>query len=877
MSSDKLSRIIARTNKAPTIVNEQSKFVVTTYWWGRGNLNQNTARPCVFFYEDFIKKVVKFFINLINTTVKSSSKKGQIPLLIQKIFDSYKTGKKLFTYNQMVSKIAFNYINSVYEYCKIDIHSKNKDEEAIIFLEKLKTSGKTPNDYEYKNEEYVKNILEFIIKYIVTLNEDVIVQLFLTNDAVSDLKKKFTEIQQRSDQNQESEYARIKRQLRDYEKKKREYNNKITANLKKKIEVHPADSGFSDAKYNNTNVYDILNMEFRYLEAIQFEEMIDQWESACRKFHCNFLSVEYPEFAQPGGYQLAINAKPLFIQKALELCPDRGVLYIDGDMYIRKYTNIFDMPDVDFMARGWWIDPRSSHKMTESIMYDPYTFETSGGTMFFAQTNESKKLIEVWINESAKPYNAGKADDRILSLVFNTNKFLCNMKIIQLPIEYLWLTLGYDERLLEELYDYNDTKMRQTIFIEHPECLTSEESATGAGASGDRTPKFYSFLEELTPTSEMLHEYIFFPNKEMTSAFKDYFDFMNDTTYIDDGNEDLIKNQYVDPEDPFNNEQPLYIVKYDDRFGNKPHSSGEKDDTGKMLSVNEIVDINMKAANSMNIDSLSLENVGENMVEIKNADNSIDNAKMIRLIIKLLHQNKTVIYNPVSNDGYHAKYYNTLMSNIDIYKSLEFVFVPQIESFTFSKFFKPKIQTNQAMLFCPGNEILMKFLSMFLSLDELSDHFNYGPYEFMSRIRVGYLFAKKLKTPVSAGGGNTHKTAKSANSANSANSAKTAKTAKSIKSVNSMTNKFIDEYNNGLITMYPLEKSTMKKMSPLKSSMKKMSPLKSGLKKMSPLKKSGLKTNVEKSDLEKSGGKNKNRKTRHKYAKRKNKVTRRVK
>jgi hypothetical protein len=64
--------------------------------------------------------------------------------------------------------------------------------------------------------------------------------------------------------------------------------------------------------------------------------------------------------------------------------------------YGRKYPIIFDMRDVDFMARGWWIDPRSSWKMLESIMYDPYTFETSGGTMFFSQSRESKILIQKW-------------------------------------------------------------------------------------------------------------------------------------------------------------------------------------------------------------------------------------------------------------------------------------------------------------------------------------------------------------------------------------------------------------------------------------------------------------------------------------------------
>ena len=508
-------------------------------------------------------------------------------------------------------------------------------------------------------------------------------------------------------------------------------------------------------------------MEFRYLNPLYFEEMISEWENVCSKNKCNYLSVEYSEFALPGGYQMAINAKPLFIQKALELCAGRNVLYIDGDMFIRKYPTIFDMTDVDFMARGWWIDPRSSCNLYESIMYDPYTFETSGGTMFFSQSKESKMLIEKWIKESDKPYNEGKADDRILSLVFNTYKLLCNMKIIQLPIEYLWLSLDYDERLIEDgYYDYNVAKMNQSIFIEHPECLTSEETATGSGASNDRTPKFYNFIEEsLSPVSEQMHEYILFPDKEMSAAFKDYFDFMSNITYIDDGNDSLIKKGFVNPEDPFASESPIYVVKYEDKYGNTSHSSGEMDE-GKKLTVNEIVDINLKAAENMDISNLPIVDDPVNKVQIingglKKEDGKPDRAKTIRLIIKLLKEGKYVIHNPVPEQPEDEKvksdrenYNAVLMRKIEMYKNLDFVFSPEIKSYEFGDFFKPKMQINMPMLFCPGNEILIKFLSMFLSLDELSDYLNYGSYEFMSRIRVGYLFkSKPTKAEAIVGGG----------------------------------------------------------------------------------------------------------------------------
>ena len=757
---DKLKTIIQNTQKSPTIVNEKSNFVVVTYWWGRGNLNANTARPCISFFEtDFITKIIKFWLVIINTSTKNVNE-NEIAAKINKIFESYKKGKTYAAYEREIAKMAKKYMETVYTYCKIDLalSSEKKDELALAFLEKLKQSQNTPSDYEYKTSEYVISILKMIMKYAVLMIQTELIKLYIINKNVLILKGRY----QNTDKTNVAEIENIKQEIEKNKLDKKNTLNAISVKLKTKIPMHPEDSGFNDAKYNNTNIYDILNMEFRYLSPIKFEDMISRWESECEKHNCNYLSVEYPEFALPGGYQMAINAKPLFIKKSLELCIGRNILYIDGDMYIRKYPTIFDMTDVDFMARGWNIDPRSSDRLEESIMYDPYVFETSGGTMFFGQSKESKVLIDKWNQESDKPYNEGKADDRILSLVFNTQKFLCNMKIIQLPIEYLWLSLAYDEGYLLEnsYYDYNFAKIKQSIFIEHPECLTSEETASGSGASSDRLPKFHGFLdaEPQSAVSESMHEYIFFPNKEMTSAFRDYFDFMTDITYIDDGNEDLIRKGFVNPEDPFASESPLYITKYDDKYGNQKHSSGEVDEEGKQLTVNEAVNINIESANNIQITPGDvIKELQENMVEIsgdyKKENGKPDQTKILRLVLKLLKEGKSVLYNPTHMEGYDESYYTTLMSKIDIYKNLDFVFAPQIDSFVFNETFKPKIQINKPMLFCPGNDILIKFLPMFFTLDELSGYLNYGSYEFMSRIRVGYLYKKRNVGKMVVGGG----------------------------------------------------------------------------------------------------------------------------
>jgi hypothetical protein len=371
-------------------------------------------------------------------------------------------------------------------------------------------------------------------------------------------------------------------------------------------------------------------------------------------------------------------------------------------------------------------------------MYDPYTFETSGGIMYFSQSPQSKFLANKWIEVASMPSQAGKADDRVLSLVFNSQKMLLNMKIIQLPIEYLWLSLDYDERLSESLYNYNTKKMRETIYVEHPECLTTEETAAGAGASSDRTPKFYNFLGDyLVPVSEVVHEYLMFPTKEMSEAFKNYYNYMDGITYLDDGNEDLYKKGFVHPGSPDENENPLYIVAYDKKLGT---IKSAEDDS---LTYNQVSELNMKRASKMRIEGMPiLHEMGQGVIEIRpdQALYKISQVELISLIIKLLLDGRTIIYNPINEVGYDVRYYNKLRGNMTgLYGDIEFGFVPIIKNDNLADFFKPGINFTQPILFRPGNRIMILFLSMFLSLDGLSDALYNGSYEFMSRVRVAYL------------------------------------------------------------------------------------------------------------------------------------------
>lgn len=290
------------------------------------------------------------------------------------------------------------------------------------------------------------------------------------------------------------------------------------------------------------------------IQPIRFEKMIDKWIQYCKKANCNYLVQEYPEFAVPGGYQMAINAKPLFIKKALESVGERAVVYIDGDMSVNNYPSIFDMKNVDFMARGWNIDPRSNvHYLSKHrpICFDPFVFETSGGTMYFGNTENSRKLLDMWANTSSFKVFQGKADDRILSMIISSKKLYVKMNILQLPIEYLWLTDNYEPDNKKNQYLNKVHYDRNAVVFEHAACLTSEEKAVEQGAATNRQPKFYDKLLEdvLECQTEggIFFEYIIFESYKQSLPWVKYLRYVSTAKLYKDDEGEIIHPYYVVP------------------------------------------------------------------------------------------------------------------------------------------------------------------------------------------------------------------------------------------------------------------------------------------------------------------------------------------
>jgi hypothetical protein len=219
-----------------------------------------------------------------------------------------------------------------------------------------------------------------------------------------------------------------------------------------------------------------------------------------------------------------------------------------------------------------------------------------------------------------------------------------------------------------------------------------------------------------------MHEFILFP--EDKGEFKDYFKYMGGKQYIDDGNKVLVDKGFVHPGNPQDNEQPLYVFNNAQRFGEKPHPSD------KTKTNNQVFAENYEAISKMDIGTLVPN--GHNIVVVPPAGP----LETLHLILKILSKGHYALYNPESY--LTAK----LMANIGLYKHLELVFAP-IPQEEFNDFYKPEIQLDQCILFNPNSVILRKFLLRCLSLKDLSFYLSLGSYEFMSTVRVGYLFDRR--------------------------------------------------------------------------------------------------------------------------------------
>lgn len=219
---------------------------------------------------------------------------------------------------------------------------------------------------------------------------------------------------------------------------------------------------------NSKFTFDYLTGEKQTCNEYKYEEIADEWIRQMKD-----LSIEYyiEELHDHHDYQSSISYKPTFIKKCIQMF-NKPVLYLDLDMKIHSYPYIFENNFFDFMAFNWNVDIRCVDKI------DFYTFETSGGIMYFNSTKNSMQLLDIWIQYLQTKRYFNKADDRVLAIAFQIEKAIQWCKCYWLPLEYFVVPQFYSG-----LVPNNE------IIISHPSRITDE-----VRVDNKRIPSNYDFI-----------------------------------------------------------------------------------------------------------------------------------------------------------------------------------------------------------------------------------------------------------------------------------------------------------------------------------------------------------------------------------------------
>lgn len=239
---------------------------------------------------------------------------------------------------------------------------------------------------------------------------------------------------------------------------------------------------------NERNSGDYLPKDGKYDVIVTMREKKTYGQLTDRMIkHCDDLNMNYyVEIydAKDGEYQDLINYKPNFIHNTIDKF-DKPVIYTDADMYPTQYLDLFDQTHFDCMlynARAGIADQFHSILTMGKICYTLDDMNISGGTMFWSNSKVSKNALKLWDHISQN--NKGKADDRLLDVLFNSTFMKQNLKCYWLPTPYIYITEKLNSQGVHMINYVNEP------IIIHPEDITAEEMI---GSSRTRMPVDYYF------------------------------------------------------------------------------------------------------------------------------------------------------------------------------------------------------------------------------------------------------------------------------------------------------------------------------------------------------------------------------------------------
>lgn len=461
----------------------KSNFLYSTYVWNFNKINPNSKG------EDLYTKQNINQNKILNEVFKDSIEFKNV--LENKGYKYTKTNDEM---KQKLIDLGIIFDIKYYWHKKVSIPKDSDNNESPWF--DLYETKKKPN-----NQDAFKNIMNELNGCITNINENII---------------------------KKNEIICSGRRAKCFCFGKFNFKNETTNDTTKLgitiIMLGPGSNERNSGKYlPHDGKYDVL---VTMREKKTYGELTNRLIKQCDDLNINYYVEIYD--VKDGNYQELINYKPNFIHNTINKY-NIPVIYTDADMYPTQYLDLFDQTHFDCMlynARSGIADHFHNELTMEKICYTFDEMNISGGTMYWSNTNASKNALKLWDHISHN--NKGKADDRLLDVLFNSTFMLQNLKCYWLPTSYIYITEKLNSQGAHMLSYVN-----KPIII-HPEDITSEEFI---GSSRNRMPVDYYFSRTREAEIDETNMKFKFQCAENTYTIKDsnpikHYEYINELSKI---------------------------------------------------------------------------------------------------------------------------------------------------------------------------------------------------------------------------------------------------------------------------------------------------------------------------------------------------------
>lgn len=159
------------------------------------------------------------------------------------------------------------------------------------------------------------------------------------------------------------------------------------------------------------------------------ERMIDD----CKKLNINYNIENYPIFSEKKIYQTALALKGEYIMNCLNKFPNYKVIFLDVDLQILQYPDLFEI-DADCFFINW--------NEYDFDCYNPYQIQLPGAILGFSNNFNSRTMLTILNQYMIK--HLTYAEDRAYSGIISRNFMNTYLRCVWLPESYMFMFLNHE-------------------------------------------------------------------------------------------------------------------------------------------------------------------------------------------------------------------------------------------------------------------------------------------------------------------------------------------------------------------------------------------------------------------------------------------------